>query len=90
MAYANTLTGFYKQALENAGYKPRYFTRKFLLAYIDANKRRAENIANGVYIDYAAPDYEYRDIMRTDFYTKNGGAYCKFIELYAIYKNAFK
>ena len=71
--YAPTLLGYFKAGLTRNGCSLRYFNRAFLNAYIT---------------DYKRGDRDYSATQATDFYRKNGCAYCVFLELYADYRQA--
>lgn len=73
---AATLLGYFKDNIKNAGRNTKYFNRAFLNTFIeDYNRSHAAGVA-----DYTAT-------AKTDFYIKNGGSYCTFLELWSEYKN---
>ena len=73
--YPNTLLGYFKNGLANAGESTKYLNRDFLAIYITEYKDSHKNgIAN------------YPKTKETDFYKKNSCAYCVFLELYEEYR----
>ena len=83
---STTLYGYFRDAIRNSGHKTTYFNRAFLAEYIAAYKARAAHIEQGICTEYGTPDYEYNDVFNTDFYNKNGAAYCAFIEAWHGYR----
>lgn len=76
---ANTLLGYFKTAISNKCSSTKYFNRQFLAVFIseyNAAKRTGIN--------------DFTETQKTDFYNKNGGAYCVFLEEWNIYKNAME
>lgn len=75
----------WKNRLVNAGINTKYFNKAFLTTYLNAYSTISRNIKNGVedrtewngITVYTA----YIPVYETDFYNKNGGAYCRFLEL---------
>lgn len=84
----NTLLSYYKYQLAARGYSVKYLNRDFLSEYLTAYARRGAHIAQGVYYDIEDPFYEYRGVMNTPFYQRNGGSFCAFLEIHAEYEHA--
>ncbi len=63
----------------------RYFNKQFLLDYLEAEKQYRVNRKNGIdntyELDNVTYTREYDKIYTSDFYRKNGGAYCVFLEI---------
>lgn len=63
----------------------RYFNKQFLLDYMEAEKQFKANRKNGIDNTYQDGNiwytHEYDKIYTSDFYRKNGGAYCVFLEI---------
>lgn len=63
----------------------RYFNKQFLLDYLEAEKQYRVNRKNGIDNTYQVGNIsytrEYDKIYTSDFYRKNGGAYCVFLEI---------
>lgn len=63
----------------------RYFNKQFLLDYLEAEKQYKVNRKNGIDNTYQVGNIrytrEYDKIYASDFYRKNGGAYCVFLEI---------
>ena len=75
MTYPNTLLGYFKNSLSKQCSSIKYFNRDFLGRYIAAyNESHKSGVA------------DYSRIYDTDFYKKNGSAYCVFLEIYADYR----
>lgn len=76
---ANTLLDYFKTAVGNRCSSTKYLNRQFLAVFIseyNAAKRTGNN--------------DFSQTAKTDFYTKNGGAYCVFLEEWTIYKSAME
>ncbi len=74
----NTLLSYFKYQLARRGCSVKYFSREFLATYLrDYNASRKNGFAS------------YADTIKSDFYNKNGGAYCVFLEIHAEYAAAF-
>lgn len=63
----------------------RYFNKQFLLDYLEAEKQYRANQKNKIDNTYQVGNIrytrEYDKIYTSDFYRKNGGAYCVFLEI---------
>lgn len=63
----------------------RYFNKQFLLDYLEAEKQYRANRKNGIDNTYQVGNIrytrEYDKIYTSEFYRKNGGAYCVFLEI---------
>ncbi len=63
----------------------RYFNKQFLLDYLEAEIQYRVNRKNGIDNTYEFDNVtytrEYDKIYTSDFYRKNGGAYCVFLEI---------
>ena len=63
----------------------RYFNKQFLLDYLEAEKQYRVNRKNGIDNTYQVGNIrytrEYDKIYTSNFYRKNGGAYCVFLEI---------
>ena len=78
--HQGTLLGYFKYQLLKAGRADiRYFNRAFLKTFIaDYNASKAAGVA-----DYTAT-------AATDFYIKNSGSYCTFLEIWNEYKSGME
>ena len=74
---ANTLLGYFKDALARRGVSTKYLNRDFLGRYITEYK---ENKRTG--------RANYPRTMETKFYQLNGPGYCAFVEEYNVYREA--
>lgn len=76
----NTLLSYFKYQLLKAGRRDlKYFNKAFLETFIsDYNASKAAGAA-----DYTAT-------AATDFYIKNGGNYCAFLEIWNDYKSGME
>ena len=73
--YGNTLLGYFKSGLDRQHCSIKYFNRAFLAVFItEYNESKKNGVAN------------YEKTKTTDFYIKNGSAYCVFLELWNEYK----
>lgn len=87
--FPDTLLGYFKNDLWNHKNVSslKYFNRDFLNAYIKAYNERKRNIENGTAVLFDENGIvtlpEYKDVHKTDFYIKNGTAYCAFCEAWA-------
>lgn len=63
----------------------RYFNKQFLLDYLEAENSIRVNRKNGIdntyELDNVTYTREYDKIYTSEFYRKNGGAYCVFLEI---------
>lgn len=63
----------------------RYFNKQFLLDYLEAEKQYRVNRKNGIDNTYQVGNirytHEYDKIYTSEFYQKNGGTYCVFLEI---------
>lgn len=76
---ANTLLGYFKDGLARQHCTTKYFNRAFLGVFItEYNESKKNGVAS------------YEKTKTTDFYIKNGGSYCVFLELWNEYKNAME
>lgn len=90
-----TLYQIFRHRLVTDGYNTRYFTKDFYDKFVIANWEITNNIRNGRNdftewngITVHAP---YIPIFGTDFYNKNGGAYCHFLEIHnQVVKNEYE
>lgn len=77
--YGNTLLGYFKSGLDRQHCSIKYFNRAFLAVFItEYNESKKNGIAN------------YPKTKETDFYIKNGGSYCVFLELWHEYKQGME
>lgn len=76
----NSLLGYFKYQLLKAGRQDiKYFNRAFLNTFMnDYNASKAGGVA-----DYTAT-------AATDFYNKNSGTYCAFLEIWNDYKSGME
>ena len=74
-----------KAELTRRGENTRYFTRKFLITYLAALETIRENAEAGIddgYYDCGIwTRHAWDEVRSTDFYLKDGGAYCVFLEI---------
>ena len=94
--YANgkTLLSWYKYNLIESGNTTKYFNREFLAKYLTAYKTAIEAAEKGIDLYYTdengiLKNSAYNEVFKTDFYNKNSGAYCAFLEIHARTKAAF-
>lgn len=63
----------------------RYFNKQFFLDFMAAKRAFIANQENGIdntyQSGYITLTHEYDKIYASDFYRKNGGAYCVFLEI---------
>lgn len=63
----------------------KYFNKQFLTDYIEAKRafiaNRKNDIDNTYELDNVTYTHEFDKIYASDFYRKNGGAYCVFLEI---------
>lgn len=72
---STTLLGYLKTQLINAGATTKYFNRYFLTVFLtEYHESHRSGVAN------------YEKTKTTDFYTKNSGSYCVFLEVYNEYR----
>ena len=72
---ANTLLGYFKEALQKRGESAKYLNRDFLARYItEYNESHRTGRAN------------YPRTMETKFYQLNSCAYCEFLSIYEEYR----
>lgn len=71
---ANTLTGFFRDALTAQKCSAKYFNRAFLVTFIDEYKASKK-----------AGAARYPRTIESKFYRENGPAYCVFLELWQEY-----
>lgn len=83
-----------KVELAKSAGNTKHFTKAFFKAFADAKAKRAKTIENGeadadmYVIRPEAPIclyHSFDEVYNSDFYTKNGSAYCVFLEI--IYGN---
>ena len=78
-SYPNTLLGYFKSGLDRQHCSIKYFNRAFLAVFItEYNDSKKNGVAS------------YEKTKTTDFYIKNGSAYCVFLELWNEYKTAME
>ena len=75
----NTLLSYFKYQLARRGYSVKYFSRDFLATFISEYNASHKN-------GFAS----YPDTIKSDFYNKNGGSYCAFLEIHAEYNAAIR
>lgn len=68
---AGTFLGYMKTQVANGGYSVKYLSRDFLNTFLT---------------DYKRGDGDYTATAQTDFYKRNGCAYCYFLECYAAWR----
>lgn len=54
----------------------RYFNEEFYAAFVEDYRKSIQNNIDGIDAE------EFRETKQTDFYNKNSGAYCVFLELF--------
>lgn len=91
---ANTLLGYFKDALKKQNESTKYFNRDFLAKFIHAYNTAVANEKNGIdtryYIDGVMLFHEWDQVYASDFYNKNSCAYCVFLQEWHTYKTAME
>lgn len=65
-----------KEELKTVRKDIRYFNEKFYTAFVKDYRKSIQNNIDGTDAE------EFRETKQTDFYNKNSGAYCAFLELF--------
>ena len=75
-----------KTALKSTRENIKYFTKEFYEIFVEAYRTSIENKINGkddyYEKDYISLNHCYDKVYKSDFYTKNGPAYCQFLEVF--------
>ena len=85
----------YKDEMIRRGINCKHFTKKFFLAYSEAVKAARANAENGINDTYTGRvwldpvtlsnpiilRHSYDAVYNSDFYIRNGAAYCQFLEV---------
>ena len=78
-----------KNALASRRSNIKYFSKKFYDLYIECREEVKKNLGHG--LDPETARKSYRPVQESDFYNKNGSAYCEFLEImYELEKGARK
>lgn len=71
----------------------KYFNKQFLTDYIEAKRAFIANRKNGIDNTYQLENvtytHEFDKVYSSEFYRKNGGAYCAFLEIMTDHKEAY-